>query len=101
MALQRMLAIAESVWSTPENKNFADFKRRLAGNLPLLDRQNVNYRIPEPEGLQNVAVNPNLVQGRREGGYSEATIRKVLGGNLLRVWMAVDAAGAKLRGEVR
>ncbi|MBP7476598.1 MAG: family 20 glycosylhydrolase, partial [Pyrinomonadaceae bacterium] len=54
MAFPRMLAIAESVWSTPENKNFSDFKRRLAGNLPLLDRQNVNYRIPEPEGLQNV-----------------------------------------------
>ncbi|MFT3743235.1 MAG: family 20 glycosylhydrolase [Pyrinomonadaceae bacterium] len=54
MAFPRMLAIAESVWSTPENKNFADFKRRLGGNLPLLDRQNVNYRIPEPEGLKNV-----------------------------------------------
>ena len=54
MAFPRMLAIAESVWSMPENKNFADFKRRLAANLPLLDRQNVNYRIPEPEGLQNV-----------------------------------------------
>jgi len=54
MAFPRMLAIAESVWSRPENKNFADFKRRLAANLPMLDRQNVNYRIPEPEGLQNV-----------------------------------------------
>lgn len=54
MAFPRMLAIAESVWSKPENKNFADFKRRLGGHLPLLDRQNVNYRIPEPEGLQNV-----------------------------------------------
>jgi hexosaminidase len=54
MAFPRMLAIAESVWSTPENKDFADFKRRLAGNLLLLDKQNVNYRIPEPEGLQNV-----------------------------------------------
>ena len=54
MAFPRMLAIAESVWSTPENKNFADFKRRLAENLPLLDKQNVNYRIPEPDGLKNV-----------------------------------------------
>ena len=54
MVFPRMLAIAESVWSTPENKNFADFKRRLAGNLPLLDKQNVNYRIPEPDGLKNV-----------------------------------------------
>ena len=54
MAFPRMLAIAESVWSTPENKNFADFKRRFQAHMPLLDRQNVNYRIPEPEGLQNV-----------------------------------------------
>ncbi len=54
MAFPRMLAIAESVWSRPEDKNFADFKRRLIGHLPHLDRQNVNYRIPEPEGLKNV-----------------------------------------------
>jgi hexosaminidase len=56
MAFPRMLAIAESVWSQPENKNFDDFKRRLAANFLLLDRQNVNYRIPEPEGLKNMVV---------------------------------------------
>jgi len=54
MAFPRMLAIAESVWSRPEDKNFADFKRRLYAHMPMLDRQNVNYRIPEPEGLQNI-----------------------------------------------
>ncbi|HVF45960.1 MAG TPA: family 20 glycosylhydrolase, partial [Pyrinomonadaceae bacterium] len=54
MAFPRMLAIAESVWSKPEDKNFADFKRRVYAHMPLLDRQNVNYRIPEPEGLQNI-----------------------------------------------
>ncbi|MEQ1604324.1 MAG: family 20 glycosylhydrolase [Pyrinomonadaceae bacterium] len=54
MAFPRMLAIAESVWSRPEDKDFADFKRRLYANLPLLDKQNVNYRIPEPDGLKNV-----------------------------------------------
>ncbi len=54
MAFPRMLAIAESVWSRAEDKNFADFKRRLHAHLPHLDRQNVNYRIPEPEGLQNI-----------------------------------------------
>ena len=56
MAFPRMLAIAESVWSTPQNKNFEDFKRRLAANFLLLDRQNVNYRIPEPIGLKNMVV---------------------------------------------
>lgn len=56
MAFPRMLAIAESVWSTPENKNFEDFKRRLNAQFPRLDKQNVNYRIPEPEGLKNMVV---------------------------------------------
>jgi len=54
-----------------------------------------------PDGLKSVADYPNLVQALRERGYSDAVIRKVLGGNLLRVWTAVDAAGVKLRGEAR
>ncbi|MGB7068037.1 MAG: family 20 glycosylhydrolase [Pyrinomonadaceae bacterium] len=60
MAFPRMLAIAESVWSRPENKNFIDFKHRLAANFHLLDRQNVNYRIPEPDGLQNVIADKEI-----------------------------------------
>src|SRR6185369_560074 len=55
MTFPRMLALAEDVWSTPENKNFADFSKRLAAQFPLLDKQNVNYRIPEPTGLRNMA----------------------------------------------
>ena len=54
MAFPRMLALAEVVWSQPEDKDYADFLRRLNSHLPLLDAQNVNYRIPEPGGLQNV-----------------------------------------------
>ncbi|MFN2501920.1 MAG: family 20 glycosylhydrolase [Pyrinomonadaceae bacterium] len=49
----RMLALSEVLWSTPVNKNFPDFLRRLNAHLPILDRQNVNYRIPVPAGLQN------------------------------------------------
>ena len=55
MTFPRMLALAEDVWSTPENKNFPDFSKRLAAQFPLLDKQNVNYRIPEPAGLRNMA----------------------------------------------
>jgi hexosaminidase len=54
MAFPRMLAIAEAAWSMPENKNFDDFRRRLNANFRLLDKQNVNYRIPEPDGMHNV-----------------------------------------------
>jgi len=52
----RMLALAEDLWTQPENKNYADFLRRLNAQLPRLDKQNVNYRIPEPAGLRNMVL---------------------------------------------
>lgn len=54
MAFPRMIALAEVVWSRAEDKNFADFQTRLAAHFPRLDKQNVNYRIPEPAGLRNM-----------------------------------------------
>ncbi len=56
MAFPRMLALAEVVWSKQEDRDFADFQRRLAAHLPRLDKQNVNYRIPEPIGLNNTVI---------------------------------------------
>jgi hexosaminidase len=64
MAFPRMLALSEVLWSKPEDKNYTDFLRRLNANLPRLDKQNVNYRIPEPGGLKNAIV----------GGDGKATI---------------------------
>jgi membrane dipeptidase len=43
-----------------------------------------------PTGLKDVSAYPNLVEGLLRRGYSEADIRKILGGNILRVWQAVD-----------
>jgi len=54
MAFPRMLALSEVLWSKKEGRNFDDFKRRLNAVLPRLDKQGVNYRIPEPGGLENV-----------------------------------------------
>ena len=59
MAFPRMLALSESVWSKPETKNFADFSKRLAAHFPRLDKQNVNYRIPEPSNLVNAVLGKN------------------------------------------
>ncbi|MBX3287734.1 MAG: family 20 glycosylhydrolase [Acidobacteria bacterium] len=56
MAFPRMLALAEVVWSKQEDRDFEDFQRRLAAQLPRLDKQNVNYRIPEPIGLKNTVI---------------------------------------------
>ena len=50
-----------------------------------------------PIGLKDVSTYPNLVRGLLERGYSDDDIRKILGGNLLRVWRAVEA-GADVRG---
>lgn len=44
-----------------------------------------------PEGLRTVADYPNLVAGLQARDYSDADIRKILGGNLLRTWTAIEA----------
>jgi len=44
-----------------------------------------------PVNLKDAASYPNLVQGLINKGYSDDEIRKVLGGNLLRVWRRVDS----------
>lgn len=54
MIFPRMLALSEAVWSGLENKNFENFKIRLADRFADLDQQGVNYRIPEPAGLENI-----------------------------------------------
>ena len=47
-----------------------------------------------PTDLKDVSSYPNLVAEFMKRGYSEADIAKILGGNLLRVWKAVEAHAA-------
>ena len=44
-----------------------------------------------PDGLKDVSTYPALIKGLLERGYSEADVKKILSGNLLRVWRAVEA----------
>jgi len=48
-----------------------------------------------PEGLKSVADYPNLIDGMKARGHSDETVRKVLGGNLLRVWGEVEAKAVR------
>lgn len=48
-----------------------------------------------PEGLRNVADYPNLISGLQARGYKDDDLKKILGGNLLRVWAAVEAGSEK------
>ncbi len=50
-----------------------------------------------PEGLKTVADYPNLIAGLQSRGYKDADIRKILGGNLLRVWRRAESAAAQVR----
>jgi membrane dipeptidase len=43
-----------------------------------------------PIGLKDVSTYPNLVQGLLERGYSQNHIKKILGGNTLRVWQQAE-----------
>ena len=45
-----------------------------------------------PIDLKDVSTYPNLIEGLLKRGYSKDAIQKILGGNLLRVWRAVEAA---------
>lgn len=47
-----------------------------------------------PEGLKDVSTYPNLIEGLLDRGYSEADIVKIMSGNILRVWRAVEAYAA-------
>lgn len=48
-----------------------------------------------PQGLKTVADFPHLVAGLQARKYSDADIRKILGGNLLRAWTAIEAAASR------
>ncbi|MEN1926333.1 dipeptidase [Luteimonas sp. MJ293] len=48
-----------------------------------------------PENLRTVADFPHLVAGLQQRGYSDDDIRKILGGNMLRTWTAIEAAAGR------
>jgi membrane dipeptidase len=48
-----------------------------------------------PTGLKDVATYPNLIQGLMDRDYSEEDIKKILSGNLIRVWQQTEAFAAK------
>jgi hexosaminidase len=56
MVFPRALALAEVAWSPQDSKNFEDFRNRAYSRFESLDKQNVNYRIPEPSGMTNVVL---------------------------------------------
>lgn len=50
-----------------------------------------------PEGLDDVSKFPNLTRALLEKGYSVADIKKIYGGNLLRVMKQVEQVAAQMQ----
>ncbi len=50
-------------------------------------------------GLEDVSTYPALTAELLERGYSEADVRKILGGNVLRAWKQVEVVAARLQKE--
>lgn len=50
-----------------------------------------------PAGLKSVADYPNLVAKLLEMGYGEADVKKILGGNVVRLWREVEKVAADLQ----
>jgi membrane dipeptidase len=46
-------------------------------------------RNPSPVGIRGVEDYPNITRGLKERGYSDDDVKKIMGGNLLRVWKEV------------
>jgi hexosaminidase len=51
MAVPRLCAMAEVLWSPSKNRDFAAFTRRMGDHYLRLDNQRVNFRIPTPGGF--------------------------------------------------
>lgn len=46
-------------------------------------------RMPSPVGIRGAQDYPNITRGLKKRGYSDEDIRKIMGGNFLRIWKQV------------
>jgi hexosaminidase len=74
MVYPRALALAEIGWSPAIKKNFNNFSQKLRERLSALDRQSVNFRIPEPLGLKDSVVTSNHIEIPLQPAVANATL---------------------------
>lgn len=56
MLFPRILALAETAWTPNDKKDFQHFEQRLSQQFQRLDAMDINYRIPEPLGLDSASI---------------------------------------------
>ena len=55
MLFPRLLAAAEIAWTPAADRQYDDFLTRLGAQYARLDAKNINYRVPEPVGLDSAS----------------------------------------------
>lgn len=77
MLFPRLLAVSETAWTPAAQKSYADFLPRLGQQYAHLDRRRINYRVPEPLGLDSAS---QVTQG----GKAVFTLRSTVPGAQIR-----------------
>jgi membrane dipeptidase len=72
-----------------------DHVRKIAGIDAIGIGSDFNGITCAPEGLDDVSKFPNLTRELLRRGYSESDIKKIYGGNLMRVMRSVEMAAGK------
>lgn len=84
MAFPRAIALAETLWSSNDNRDWNDFKSRLANQLPRLDKLNVNYHKPsfELEMEEKVDTTQKTIEIKFESEQNNPLVRYTLDGTV-------------------
>ena len=83
MVFPRMLALSETVWSSPERKDWDDFYKRLSSQYKFLTFNDVNFHVLAPEGSAKIfsPTNEDGVEITLYSPVSGAKIYYTLDGN--------------------
>ncbi|MGI4833750.1 MAG: beta-N-acetylhexosaminidase [Janthinobacterium lividum] len=77
MLFPRLLAVAEVAWTPAAAKSYPGFVQRLGQQFAFLDAKKINYRVPEPLGLDSVSAS-------RQAGRQVFTLRSLVPGAQIR-----------------
>lgn len=77
MLFPRFLAAAEVAWTPAAQKNYVEFLPRMGQQFARLDAKHINYRVPEPVGLDSTSM-------VKQGDKAVFTLRSLVPGAQIR-----------------
>lgn len=80
MVYPRAIALSETVWTKPENKDWKGFQKKMGHQYSLLDARDINYFIDVPEGLVDGLTLGNEQTINLKTGFNNANIYYTIDG---------------------